>query len=81
MVTVGRASREGARTCVQTPRIKITQLSIIQKIYEQETIPEEWRDSVIVPIFKEKGDVHPGVWQLQGHSVDVAHNEGLGEGD
>ena len=26
-----------------------------QKIFEQEKMPEEWGDSVIVPIFKEKG--------------------------
>ena len=29
----------------------------LQKIYEQEKMPEVWRDSVIVPIFKEKGDI------------------------
>ena len=28
----------------------------LQKIYEQEKMPEEWRDSVIVPIFKDKRD-------------------------
>ena len=27
---------------------------LLQKIYEQGEIPEEWRDSVIVPIVKEK---------------------------
>ena len=26
-------------------------------IYEQEKIPTEWRDSVILPIYKEKGDI------------------------
>ena len=31
---------------------------LLQKIYEQKKMPEEWRDSVIVPIFKEKGDIH-----------------------
>ncbi len=30
-------------------------LDLLQKIFEQEKMPEEWRDSVIVPIFKEKG--------------------------
>ena len=29
----------------------------LQKIFEQGKMPEEWRDSVIVPIFKEKGDI------------------------
>ena len=32
-------------------------LDLLQKISEQAKIPEEWRDSVIVPIFKEKGDI------------------------
>ena len=32
-------------------------LDLIQNIFEQEKMPEEWRDSVIVPIFKEKRDI------------------------
>ena len=32
-------------------------LDLLQKIFEQEKMPEEWRDSVTVPIFKEKGDI------------------------
>ena len=32
-------------------------LDLLQKIFEQEKMPEEWRDSMIVPIFKEKGDI------------------------
>ena len=32
-------------------------LDLLQKIFEQEKMPEEWRDSVILPIFKEKGDI------------------------
>ena len=32
-------------------------LDLLQKIFEQEKMPEEWRDNVIVPIFKEKGDI------------------------
>ena len=31
-------------------------LDLLQKNF-QEKMPEEWRDSVIVPIFKEKGDI------------------------
>ena len=30
---------------------------LFEKIYEQEEIPDEWRNSVVVPIYKEKGDV------------------------
>ena len=30
-------------------------LDLLHKIFEQEKMPEEWRDSVIVPIFKGKG--------------------------
>ena len=33
-------------------------LDLLQTIFEQEKMPEEWRDSVIAPIFKEKGDIH-----------------------
>ena len=32
-------------------------LYLLQKIFEQEKIPEEWTDSVIVPLFNEKGDI------------------------
>ena len=32
-------------------------LDLLQKIFEKEKISEEWRDNVIVPIFKEKGDI------------------------
>ena len=32
-------------------------LDLLQNIFEQGKMPEEWRDSVIVPIFKEKGDI------------------------
>ena len=32
-------------------------LDLLQKIFEQEKMSEEWRDSVIVPIFKKKGDI------------------------
>ena len=32
-------------------------LDLLQKIFEQEKMAEEWRDSVIVPIFKEKGGI------------------------
>ena len=34
-------------------------LDLLQKIFEQEKMPEERRNSVIVPIFKEKG-----LWEL-----------------
>ena len=33
-------------------------LDLLQKIFEQEKMPEEWRYSVIVPIFKEKRYIH-----------------------
>ena len=32
-------------------------LDLFQKIFEQVKLPEEWRDSVPKPIFKDKGDV------------------------
>lgn len=30
---------------------------LMEKIFEQEKIPEEWRESILIPIFKDKGDV------------------------
>ena len=30
---------------------------LMVKILEQEKIPEEWRESILIPIFKGKGDV------------------------
>ena len=30
---------------------------LLRKIFEQEKMAEEWRDSVIVPIFQEKGGI------------------------
>ena len=33
-------------------------LDLLQKIFEQEKMLEEWRDSLIVPIFKQKEDIH-----------------------
>ena len=49
-------------------------LDLLQKIFEQEKMQEEWRDSVIVPIFKEKG-----LWELQRHQDDITHHEDLGK--
>lgn len=48
---------------------------LMQKIYVQEKMPEEWRDSVIVPIFKEKGDIqecgnYRGI-KLMSHTMKV----------
>ena len=31
--------------------------NLMEKILEQEKIPEEWRESILIPIFKGKGDV------------------------
>ena len=36
-------------------------LDLLQKIFEQEKMPEEWRDSVIVPLFKHAEGGHPGL--------------------
>jgi len=30
---------------------------LMTKIYEEEKIPSEWRDSAIIPIYKEKGNI------------------------
>ena len=48
---------------------------LLQKIYEQEKMPEVWRDTVIVPIFKENGDIQEcgnyGGIKLMSHIMKV----------
>ena len=53
-------------------------LDLLQKIFEQEKMQEEWRDSVIVPIFKENGDMQD-CGELQRHQDDITHHEDLGK--
>ena len=36
-------------------------LDLLQKIFEQEKMLEEWRDSLIVQIFKQKEDIQDSV--------------------
>ena len=48
---------------------------LMQQIYAEEKVPNEWRDSVIVPIYKEKGDIqdcgnYRGI-KLMSHSIKV----------
>ena len=48
---------------------------LLRRIYEQEKMPEEWRDSVIAPICKDKGDVqecsnYRGI-KLMSHTMKV----------
>ena len=49
---------------------------LMKGIYEQEKIPTEWRDSVIIPIYKER---HTGLRKLSGDKADVTHYEDLGK--
>ena len=35
--------------------LAIMLFDLLQKMFEQEKLPEEWRYSIIVPIFKEMG--------------------------
>ena len=48
---------------------------LMQGIYEQETIPTEWRDSVIIPIYKDKGDIQDcGIYRgikLMSHTMKI----------
>ena len=46
--------------------------------YEQEKIPTEWRDSVIIPIFKEKGYTQDFV-VITGDKANITYYEDLGE--
>jgi len=48
---------------------------LMTKIYEEEKIPNEWRDSVIIPIYKEKGNIqdcsnHRGI-KLMSHTMKI----------
>ena len=48
---------------------------LMEKIHQEENMPEEWRDSVIVPIYKEKGDIqecgnYRGV-KLMSHTMKI----------
>ena len=48
---------------------------LMKGIYEQEEIPTEWRDSVIIPIYKEKGDIEDCVnyrgIKLMSHTMNI----------
>ncbi len=48
-------------------------------IYEKEKIPMEWRDRVIIPIYKEKLWGHTGLWKLPGSIADDTYYEDLGK--
>ena len=39
----------------QEGKRKLTEL--FNKILDEECMPEEWRESIMIPIFKEKGDI------------------------
>ena len=48
---------------------------LMEKIHQEENMPEEWRDSVIVPIYKEKRDIqecgnYRGV-KLMSHTMKI----------
>ena len=47
-------------------------------ISEQEAIPTEWRDSVIIPIYKEKGYIQD-CGNVPGDKADVTYYEDLGK--
>ena len=48
------------------------------KIFEQEKMPDEWRDSVIVPIFKGKGTSRI-VGITYRHQYAISYHSGLGK--
>ena len=48
---------------------------LMKKIVDSETIPEKWRESILIPIFKEKGDIqccenYRGI-KLMSHTLKV----------
>ncbi|KAK3532065.1 hypothetical protein QTP86_006795 [Hemibagrus guttatus] len=52
--------------------------SLFNRVLESERMPEEWRRSVLVPIFKNKGDVQ-SCSNYRGDKVDEPYNEDLGK--
>ncbi|XP_066960752.1 uncharacterized protein [Macrobrachium rosenbergii] len=48
---------------------------LAKKIYSQEKLPKEWRESCIVPIYKEKGDIQGcanyGGIRLMSHTIKI----------
>ena len=51
---------------------------LMKGICEQEKIPTERRDSVIIHIYKREGR-HTGLWKLSVDKADVTHCEYLGK--
>ncbi|KAK3512195.1 hypothetical protein QTP70_034966, partial [Hemibagrus guttatus] len=52
--------------------------SLFNRVLESERMPEEWRRSVLVPIFKNKGDVQ-SCSNYRGDKVDEPYNEAMGK--
>ena len=53
------------------PRAMEVFLDIIQSIWDQEKMPEDFRDALIVALYKDKGLKQSGLWKLQGYSPSV----------
>ena len=52
--------------------------NLMYKIEEQEEIPDEWGESVLIPIFKEKGDVQECA-NYRRIKFTITHFEGMGK--
>lgn len=59
-----------ARRCVGEMTVKLL-TRLFNKILESESMPEEWRRSVLVPIYRNKGDEH--------HRCNVCFESFVGE--
>ena len=68
---------EGMWTCLGDEAIAIL-WDLMQMIYGQEEIPTEWRDSVIVPIYKGKGYVQDRR-NYRGDKADIIYYADLGK--
>ena len=49
---------------------------LFTKIYQQEKIPEGWRNSLLLPIYKEKGDIQD-CGNYRGDKVDAPYHENI----
>ena len=53
-------------------------LDLLQKIFEQEKMPEEYEGQRDCANIQREGG-HPGLWELQRHQYDFTHHEDLGK--
>ena len=51
----------------------------LNKITDEEKIPDIWRKSILIPIFKNKGDSMNSTVETIGHQANVSQHEAIRE--